>query len=199
MSKFYVQTSDLGEYGKLKGNNNIYFIMFKPENSNDTEKIAQELNIPIDEYIRICKENNSCYDRNFSRYQDLFTTKEHAENALQEALEYSIDYNKNMYEYKEIKIPVYPESFTKNNNRKHIISYEEINEIIKECINCLEEDLDSEHITIQNENIAVIANRIYPCDDCDKYYYNIKVTSNYFEYDGFKDMDCELLEDDCNN
>ena len=106
----------------------------------------------------------------------MFSNNFQAQNALQEALEYSIEYNKNTKcncncnceEDLLDMLPKYPEEFYKNSGD---ITDDEINELIKECIITLEEDSEKESISITDGNTIVIVDKYRACEDpeCEGY------------------------------
>jgi len=119
ISKFFVETC----YGY--GNDEYYYITFKTDKYDAPEFVARELNIPFEDYLQICQENNSIIVSGFSDVADVFKSKKDAESTLQELLEYSIIYNRNKYKIDiDNLLNIYSDtSDTVAANNKAVISY----------------------------------------------------------------------------
>jgi len=196
MAKFYiVNTRD------ERNNNTYYYIAFKDKDDDEiccTEAVAEEFSIPVDEYLNICKKNGSIGIKNLTNYNDLFCSVEQAQNAIQEILEFSIEFNKNNCccnceeDYSDIT-PTYPQDFVSDGEE---ISNEQINEIIEMCIYNLEQDDEADGVDITEGNTLILVNRSRMCDDpeCEghnDYYYKVTVCKGIYEYSGIDDYNLE--------
>jgi len=203
---------DFNEKAKQKNRLGYYFIGYKDEDSCKGKClgcILDSLNIQLEDYIRICKHNGATNFNNYSEVDDLFITPYQAQIAMQELLEFSVEYNKcrdcgdcdcDDEEDPSVVIPIFPNAFkqvwsptsTETDN-------ETINDIIQCCISQLEDNLEQDAIEISTGNVLVVVNRkitsVGNCDEdccgCDSYSYDVKVCKNYYEFIGDNDS-CEM-------
>jgi hypothetical protein len=192
MSKYYVSTKKDNETGNV-----YYFITFKDNNEeiDIVDEIADELNISAGCYLDICKENGAIEVSSLTDCNDLFTNKSQAQIALQEILEYALEDNMDNQcccnceeDYSDIT-PVFPQDFESDGEE---VSDEEINEMIKECIIKLEDNIMTDVIETGQENTIVIVHRERMCEDpsCEgfnEYFYTVTVCKNVYEYCGCPD------------
>jgi len=187
MAKYYVSTKKDNETGNV-----YYFITFKDNNKeiDIVDNIADELNMPVEDFLDICEENGAIEVSSLTDCKDLFTNKSQAQYALQEILEFALEDNQcNCEEDYSDLIPVFPDEFSSYDEE---ISDEEINEMIKLCICNLEENEETDNIELSKDNTLILVNKNRMCDDpaCeeyDKYYYTIKVCEDVYEYSGYPD------------
>jgi hypothetical protein len=218
MAKFFVNELMEDNYDdNIQNRLGYYFVAYRDSNNkevNDTNDVVDELGIPMEDYIKICKSNGAiCLEDCIEDYSDIFITPYSAQVALQELLEYSIKFHKNhcgcecnceCEEDSGVDIPTFPESFESMHTYNcGDLDNKTINDLIESCIKHLEEDLDDDVIDISMKNTTVIVSRNYmgeendveDCNGCDAYYYNIKVCKDYFEYETNKDF-CNKCEDE---
>jgi len=217
MPKFFVNELKEDNYDdNIQNRLGYYFVAYKNDDNeevNDTDDVVNELNIPLKEYIRICKNNGSvglkdCID-DYDDYEDLFINPYNAAVALQELLEFSIQFHKSQCgcecdcKKDSIKIPTFPESFENNSVPKCIdIEDEMINDFIQDGIYRLEDCEENTTIEIATGNTVVILSKNYMVDEndekcmCDNFYYNVKVCKNYYEYESNTDFCHECVDNE---
>jgi hypothetical protein len=189
MSKFCID--ELKDYN----NKPFYYISFSEERADNAENIVEELNIPLENYIEICKENGSFKYKDLSNHEDCFRSIQKAQNALQEILEFAFYFNENNCcncnceeDYSDIT-PVFPQDFESNGEE---VSDKEVNKMIQECIIKLEDNIMTDVIETGQENTIVIVHRERMCEDpsCEgfnEYYYTVTVCKDVYEYCGCPD------------
>jgi hypothetical protein len=190
MSKFYISNIRDNE-----SNNTYYFITFKDEDNEEidiVDDIADEIGIPVEACLDIYEMNGAVKNDGITDYKDLFLNSFQAQNALQEILEFAIEFNEDnccdCEDYSDIT-PVFPNDF-ENDGKK--VSDKEINEMIQECIIKLEDNIMTDVMEISQENTIIIVHRNRICDDpnCEgfnEYFYTITVCKNVYEYCGCPD------------
>lgn len=170
MAKYFIKKYNLG-------NEEYYYISFDTDNYDN---VLEELNIPYKNYIEICVNNGAVVMPSISEDQDVFKTEIQARKCLQELLEYALEFNKCDCD----DIPIFPNDFSSDEKDA---TDEEINEMIGECVDILEENIEMEDINICQGSTLVLVNRFRKCIDPEcpgyyEYYYDYVVCKGIYEY-----------------
>ncbi len=204
MAKFYVSNVREDET-----NNTYYFITFKDENNEEidiVDDIADEIGIPVEVCLDIYEKNGAVEIKGITDCKDLFLNNFQAQNALQEILEFAVEFNQEddeCFDCSECEgdcsdlIPAFPEQFQ---YEKEDISDKEINEIIKLMICDLENNQDGECLEVTKKSNLIQVRRIRNCDnpDCPGFYeydYSVKVCKDVYTYNEFKEDDVNYCID----
>jgi hypothetical protein len=219
MAKFYVTELIEDNYDdNIQNRLGYYFIAYRNDDNVEVKCpgcVADEFNITLEDYVKICKDNGAINFNNYSEVEDLFYKPFQAQIALQELLEFSIEYNKSCQgcdcdcdcddseeNFDGVTIPIFPTAFEEMSTPEcEDTDDETINDIIQCCIKELEDNLEQDAIEISVGNVLVIVNRKITsiengdedCCGCDSYSYDVKVCKNYYEFIGDPDF-CEICK-----